>query len=303
MERWSTRSTWVVVLLGLGVVILFLPIFFPHGSTSNQHVRLLAPTADNDRIHHALNQDPVITDRTFASAPGRFGHALTAPASGSTHGAFSTAISGTKGLSQGQTFTQTPSSSTRNVSTPVERPLGSNVGAQKGISTQTVASLSRQSNTSAARAATQPTTGFVAGQSRTFAATTPATGAIATRTTTQASTALVRGTRQNRQFVASKTPASSATATTTTGATVPVHGQSVWAVQLGSFRESANAQHLVQRLKAHGFSAVAIPYQDRGQTWIRVVVPSHESHAQMNTLRRSIASTLGVQGFVVMVQL
>lgn len=74
---------------------------------------------------------------------------------------------------------------------------------------------------------------------------------------------------------------------------------SAWAVQVGSFRSSKNAEALVEQLKTAGFPAFLVPPDEHAKTLYRVRVGPLLDKEKAVALGERIREQLGFKGFVV----
>jgi cell division septation protein DedD len=71
-----------------------------------------------------------------------------------------------------------------------------------------------------------------------------------------------------------------------------------WAVQVGSFRQSANADEIVAQLRDAGVTAEVVPAMVSGERYYRVMVVSLATRSDAERMQSWLAANLDLQGFV-----
>ncbi|HRQ80587.1 MAG TPA: SPOR domain-containing protein, partial [Azospirillaceae bacterium] len=96
-------------------------------------------------------------------------------------------------------------------------------------------------------------------------------------------------------------PAPTPTPATPAGKTAaPVGGAGGWAVQVGTFSVSANADQLARRLSQNSRQAYVVDWQDRqGRTWKAVRVGNFANEAAARAAAAQLKSEMSLSGQVI----
>lgn len=103
-----------------------------------------------------------------------------------------------------------------------------------------------------------------------------------------------------RQAVAAPTPPKPAPTAPAVKTTAPVGGAGNWAVQVGTFSVSANADQLARRLSQNGRQAYVVDWQDRqGRTWKAVRVGNFANETTARGAAAQLRTEMNLSGQVI----